>query len=120
MDAFSLGEELLILDGDNFKQRPWEELELVQDFLGIPRVVTSQVWGGWQQTKTCPQIKDMSNATKDNQLVPAQDYYLNKTKGFYCLRHLGCLKDGKGHKDFSSLFGQDLQDKLAVRSIFCH
>ena len=76
--------------------------------------------GGWQQTKTCPQIKDMSNATKDNQLVPAQDYYLNKTKGFYCLRHLGCLKDGKGHKDFSSLFGQDLQDKLAVRSIFCH
>ncbi len=71
MDAFSLGDELLILDGDNFKQRPWEELELVQDFLGIPRVVTSQVWGGWQQTKTCPQIKDMSNATKDNQLVPS-------------------------------------------------
>ncbi len=43
MDAFSLGEELLILDRDNLKQRPMEELELVQDFLGIPRVVTSQV-----------------------------------------------------------------------------
>ena len=45
MDAFSLGEELLIVDGDKLKQRPWEEVERVQDFLGIPQVVTSQVCG---------------------------------------------------------------------------
>ncbi len=47
-----------------------------------------------------------------------QDYYLNETKGFYCLRQLGCLKDGKGHKNITSVFSQDLLDKLKVRQVF--
>ena len=37
LEHFVLGENLHIVDGDNFIRRPWEELEAVQDFLGVPR-----------------------------------------------------------------------------------
>ena len=35
LDRFSLGKTLLILDGDNFSERPWQEVEKAQEFLGL-------------------------------------------------------------------------------------
>lgn len=46
--------QLLVVDGDRFITTPWEEMERVQDFLGIPRVITKE------------------------------SFFYNTTKGFYC------------------------------------
>ncbi len=35
LDRFRLGKTLLILDGDNFSERPWQEVEKAQEFLGL-------------------------------------------------------------------------------------
>ncbi len=40
LSYFPLDKKLLILDGDNFKVNPWEELEQAQDFLGLRREIT--------------------------------------------------------------------------------
>ena len=57
MDAFSLGEELLILDGDNLKQRPMEELELVQDFLKYPELSPVRYGGDGSRQKRVHKLR---------------------------------------------------------------
>ncbi len=39
LEHFPLGKKLHIVDGDNFVQRPWEEMVKLQDFLGLPREI---------------------------------------------------------------------------------
>ena len=39
LSHFNLNETLLVLDGDNFLRRPWEELHRAQVFLGLPPTV---------------------------------------------------------------------------------
>ena len=53
-------------------ERPWEELALVQDFLGLEQMVTKS------------------------------SFYFDEDKGFYCMRRSEtdsfCLKEGKGRE----------------------
>ena len=70
---FTLGKDLHIVDGDNLGSRPWEEFDLVQDFLGLPR-----------------------NISRD-------DFVYSEEKGFYCFRRkdpkaeIVCMGNNKGH-----------------------
>ncbi len=74
MSSFALGENLLILDGNNLKENPWEELEQAQDFLGLQRELTRT------------------------------NFVYQEKKGFYCYRRLGenrkvrCLAPDKGRQ----------------------
>ncbi len=40
---FKLDEELFIIDGENLKKRPWEELERMQRFLQVPIALKEEV-----------------------------------------------------------------------------
>ncbi len=53
---FKLGETLEIVDGDNLIEHPWQELERIQDFLGLEREITKE------------------------------SFTFNKEKGFYCIK----------------------------------
>ena len=41
---FELGKTLYIVDGANFVAKPWEEMEKIQDFLGISREFTRETF----------------------------------------------------------------------------
>ena len=70
------------MDSDNIVIRPWEEMAKIEHFLGIP---------------------------KEYGIPDA--FYLNRTKGFYCLKVFGCLYSRKGmdHPDISSQFENKLR-----------
>ncbi len=84
---FPLGEKLLVVDGENLSAKPWEELEKVQDFLGVPREIT-----------------------KDN-------FVLSDEKGFYCFKqnpkhkYVTCMDKDKGRRQEE--VSEDLKRKLA-------
>ncbi|XP_033736894.1 heparan sulfate glucosamine 3-O-sulfotransferase 5-like [Pecten maximus] len=59
-----------IVDGDNLIVRPWEEIALVEEFLGLPHKITRE------------------------------HFYYNSTRGFYCMKlgHEKCLGATKGRR----------------------
>ena len=40
---FKLGDELFIIDRENLKERPWEEINKIQQFLQVPVAMTEDV-----------------------------------------------------------------------------
>ena len=59
-------EQLLFLDGAEFKSRPWVTTSLVEDFLDIQHELSEE------------------------------RFYFNATKGFHCMETLRCMSDIKG------------------------
>ncbi len=53
---FKLGETMEIIDGENLIKHPWQELERIQDFLGLEREITRD------------------------------SFVFNQEKGFYCMK----------------------------------
>ncbi len=68
---FPLGEKLHVVDGDNFIDKPWEEMESLQDFLKIPREITRK---SFKKSKS-------------------KDFYCWKSKG----KNMSCMPSRKGH-----------------------
>ncbi len=43
LEHFKLGDELFIIDGENLKSRPWEELNKIQQFLQVPIAIKEEL-----------------------------------------------------------------------------
>ncbi len=43
MELFELEKELHVIDGENLKKHPWEEIAAVHRFLGLPVSMTKKV-----------------------------------------------------------------------------
>ncbi len=43
MELFELEKELHVIDGENLKKHPWEEIAAVHRFLGLPVSITKKV-----------------------------------------------------------------------------
>lgn len=73
--------QIMVIDGDTFmKNNPGRELTKVEKFLGI------------------------------QPLLDKSRFYLNETKGFYCVKDLGCLQETKGHQPF--VVSPELETKI--------
>ncbi len=42
LEHFELGEDLLIIDGENLKREPWEEMRKIQEFVGVPTRIAQE------------------------------------------------------------------------------
>ncbi len=75
-------EQILIVDGERFKKKPWKSLNRVEKFLNISPYFTDDCF-----------VKDVN-------------------KGFYCLKSMGCMPDSKGryHPPISNNTLKILQD----------
>ena len=69
--------QLLVVDGDRFITTPWEEMERVQDFLGIPRSLLTVFR---HNTFTKPSFQCPSAP----RVITKESFFYNTTKGFYC------------------------------------
>ncbi len=79
---FKVGKNLFIVDGENLKERPWEEVGRVEKELGLP-----------------------SYTTKEH-------FFFNATKGFYCMRAWRSCHRKKGHGDLKGMFPKQFVQKL--------
>ena len=80
MKHYKLNKTLVVINGENFKESPWEEVQRLESFLGLDRRIA-----------------------KDN-------FHFSRDKGFYCFCPQGgcdeqsahCLKKIKGHKSLDT------------------
>ncbi len=42
LEHFELGDDLLIIDGENLKREPWEEMRKIQEFVGVPTRIAQE------------------------------------------------------------------------------
>ncbi len=43
LEHFKLGNELFIIDGENLKESPWEDINKIQQFLQVPVTMKEDV-----------------------------------------------------------------------------
>ncbi|XP_041360182.1 heparan sulfate glucosamine 3-O-sulfotransferase 1-like [Gigantopelta aegis] len=91
-------DQILIVDGDNFRKVPWEEISKVESFLGVDHLLSKEqfVWNDVKHfycymmdsgEKNClPEYKGRKHPTIDPQVIQKlKDYYRPMNEKFYRL-----------------------------------
>ena len=97
------------VDGENIIKQPWVEVEKIEEFLGVEKIVSKRI----------SSIKYISDIDKIFIKI-SKNFEFNEDKGFYCIKYPGpmCLEKSKGRTKGSNEKFSIPQDLLEIGQKF--